>query len=543
MIFKAHNGINNCSDGVSTAPQSLAVRKLLPGRTDSLETFQSIKIWLNECLTNHPRCQEVAAFRTLRPPKRILDLRGASIRLCEDFKLQDYACLSHCWGSSTSMVKTTTSNLESFKANVPSDALPKTFLEAIEICRRLDIHFLWIDSLCIIQDSEEDWKEQAAKMADIYENAVFTIAATWAEDSSKGCFSYTDPKFMAKEVDNHDGVYIRHRLPKLPIRWKTEEEKAVREEFPLLVRGWVFQEQYLSPRVLYFTAQEVIWRCHTFQKSENGEVKESGPNSWFDTTLLPRNLWHAIVEAYSSLQLSFERDRFPALAALAERKCNERKDNRFLAGLWEKTLLYDLVWSVAFWSQRSVRSRSSGIYFPSWSWASVKHSVAWTKTHRSRSPLRSVKVLGIQYDTRGRRLTDDLIYASITLQAPLLRLQHKWGFRWEIETQDLQKSDGTILDLLETRKCTLDVEAYERISMGFFLPLHHLDNNKERLYIEGLLLRRTDDSTYERLGYLLMEHDIQTHAFELKEATSSKDIWRQTIAVLESLPVSPITLV
>ena len=44
------------------------------------------------------------------------------------------------------------------------------------IARALDIRYLWIDSLCIVQDDPADWEAEAARMKDFYAEILFTIA-------------------------------------------------------------------------------------------------------------------------------------------------------------------------------------------------------------------------------------------------------------------------------------------------------------------------------------------------------------------------------
>jgi hypothetical protein len=84
-------------------------------------------------------------------------------------------------------------NLNQFIECIDIAELPKTFQDAIEISRRLDIRFLWIDSLCIIQDSKEDWLKESVIMGDIYQHAYCNIAATAAPDGRTGCFLERNP--------------------------------------------------------------------------------------------------------------------------------------------------------------------------------------------------------------------------------------------------------------------------------------------------------------------------------------------------------------
>ena len=98
-----------------------------------------------------------------------------------------YAALSHSWRKAQ-VITATSQTLDQYKRCLPYTQLPQTFRDAIAIARRLAIGLLWIDSLCIIQDSPLDWEEQAAKMGSVYANATLVIAAESALDGSGGCF-------------------------------------------------------------------------------------------------------------------------------------------------------------------------------------------------------------------------------------------------------------------------------------------------------------------------------------------------------------------
>jgi hypothetical protein len=109
-------------------------------------------------------------------------------------------------------------NLEIFKNEVPWGNLTANFQHAIDACRRLGIDFLWIDSLCIIQDSASAWKEESAKMASIYENAFFAIASTKSKEGAAGCYTTTSPEFLAISVPDTN-IYVRQQPPKFPTHW------------------------------------------------------------------------------------------------------------------------------------------------------------------------------------------------------------------------------------------------------------------------------------------------------------------------------------
>ncbi|EUC31439.1 hypothetical protein COCCADRAFT_6686 [Bipolaris zeicola 26-R-13] len=100
--------------------------------------------------------------------------------------VERYVCLSHCWGPEGPTLQLTSTTESDLRQGVDLDTVPRTFSEAAKVCLKMGIRFLWIDALCIIQGNEADWMEAATTMANMYENAFFTIAATGADNSDEG---------------------------------------------------------------------------------------------------------------------------------------------------------------------------------------------------------------------------------------------------------------------------------------------------------------------------------------------------------------------
>jgi hypothetical protein len=88
-----------------------------------------------------------------------------------------YTALSHCWGDKPPL-RTILSTLKQRKEGLEWDSMPATFQDAIRVTRQLGIRYLWLDSLCIIQNDITGWESGAARMADIYEDAQLVIAAS-----------------------------------------------------------------------------------------------------------------------------------------------------------------------------------------------------------------------------------------------------------------------------------------------------------------------------------------------------------------------------
>ncbi|CAA9957074.1 HET domain containing protein [Pyrenophora teres f. maculata] len=88
-------------------------------------------------------------------------------------------------------------------AGVAIEDLPKTDQNTVLlVCKNISMDYLWIDSLCLIQDDQQDWKEQASRMGDVYENAFVTIAAVAAHNASEGLFRTTPDFRIGNEAKN-----------------------------------------------------------------------------------------------------------------------------------------------------------------------------------------------------------------------------------------------------------------------------------------------------------------------------------------------------
>jgi hypothetical protein len=260
------------------------------------------------------------------------------------------------------VLKTVAATLEPFKKNIPLEILTKTFRDAVDLCRRLEIYFLWIDSLCIKQDDAEDWKSQAPEMAGIYENAILTIAASMSVNGLGGLYAENQPNYLSA-----NGLCIQEQGTKFPTR-----PSISLKAWPLLKRGWVFQERKLSRRMIHFGTEEVVWECKSdIARESGGYCSRHLPTTGADS-LSAR--WKNYVRVYSELQLTFEKDKLIALSGIAKRTAKLFPDDRYIAGLWERTLLSDLAWH----NSRYPAARPSTFCAPTWSWASIKSAVDWT---------------------------------------------------------------------------------------------------------------------------------------------------------------------
>lgn len=229
--------------------------KLLPNHHDfgnpGLRRAAYIKEWIQRCEEKHDNCKRWRLLMTdprspFSLPSRLLclTLHGLhpSIYLCETAALprdSKYATLSHCWGSSQP-IRLLKGNHQEFLNGIALSSLPKTFREAITLCVALDIEYLWIDSLCIIQDSKADWLQEATQMAAVYANSWLNIAATASQDCHGGLF-FGNPFGQPASV-----IATWNLLPGCLVCYESGLWERYIENAPLNRRAWVFQERILS---------------------------------------------------------------------------------------------------------------------------------------------------------------------------------------------------------------------------------------------------------------------------------------------------------
>jgi hypothetical protein len=359
-------------------------------------SVQIIREWLNSCTEQH----NCISDQLPKLPTRVLDLApladGHDLVLFESGPVNArYMTLSHCWGESK-MIETRKETLRDMKNGIPSSTLPQTFQDAIAIAQDLGIRYLWIDSLCIIQDDIDDWEKESSTMAAVYANTYLNIAATCSRDSSDGIFqprwhesmvvrdAWSCPVKDIKITGTHQGqpyeIFARFEL------WRAHRDflmsndvSDIHHRSPLLARSWVFQELYLSPRTIHFHSSELVWECKKCVRCECGELEHEvdGENALsrhrsLDTSsMLSDNqrcyLWLSIVGEYCQLNLTRESDRLPALAGLASR-FEDQSTGRYFAGLWQNDLVRMLLWSL---SQSKATCERDFSIAPSWSWASI----------------------------------------------------------------------------------------------------------------------------------------------------------------------------
>jgi hypothetical protein len=367
--------------------------------------------------------------------------------------------LSYSWGG-RKFSATTVESYERLKCGFEKEDLPIAFQEAAMIARFLNINYIWIDSLCIIQDDVNDWEEQAAQMGQIFESAAITIAASLSGSPYDSLFTRRNAKYEEFELYDdlervHDGVVFRARRKIVfGIHAKTGRS---RDADRLDTRAWGLQEKLLSSRLIAFTGAEIQWTC---QKSKVCECQRKSytPQPLF---LLPvkeaemkneygyAKAWSKIVEPYSDRNLTFPDDRLPALSGLAK-KFWEVTNFTYIAGLWQETIWYDLMWQydTVTSSTQMVDISASHIpvattYIgPSFSWVSAPGAVNYRLARHSYpgTRVRHMSILSCSYDTNGRDVFGKAVDARMNIRGTIveayLRRTSKTSDGYELRVMD-----------------------------------------------------------------------------------------------------------
>jgi hypothetical protein len=167
--------------------------------------------------------------------------------------------------------------MDQLKLNLPVESLPKTIRDAINITQRLGMNYLWVDRLCIIQDDEADWKNEAAKIGSVYENAVFTIVATGAHTPNEGCFlPHEEKALVATLLTERGNLYVSCLLAPLNEELNVREFELEMSTSRWVTRAWTFQERLLSRRVIYFGRQQITWECRKHRENETRFGSDAG---------------------------------------------------------------------------------------------------------------------------------------------------------------------------------------------------------------------------------------------------------------------------
>ncbi|KAL7945486.1 heterokaryon incompatibility domain-containing protein [Trichoderma barbatum] len=341
-------------------------------------------------------------------PTRLLHLTSGSsgpmVRLIDGANLSldtntPYIALSHSWGN-TMPIQLIASRLAEFTNGIAFTDLPATFRDAAALTLELGVSYLWIDSLCIIQDSASDWLHEAQRMAAVYTFSHLTIAASASKNPATGLSPSPRPRTVIvrpnwtgfiQEWGLQPGQTLRITNP-----WYQDFGNTI-VSAPLNRRGWTYQEYVLSPRVLHCTDGEWWWNSISdgiHRETSTDPIRFfTGPGSitWPDKLSFFNKerrrmthtpdvwFWDYLTSQYNQRALTKRKDKLVAFGAVAQifgqvNGLPVDKPGEYVAGAWRSYLPFGLHWSIGENAERHVSqpgSEDEDYVIPSWSWASI----------------------------------------------------------------------------------------------------------------------------------------------------------------------------
>ncbi|KAI0153175.1 HET-domain-containing protein [Xylariaceae sp. FL1272] len=507
-------------------------RRCLPSSTTlSQENVILMLEWIDNCVKNHSLCSNVNSTAEFWIPDRLLEVQDEACRLrvrlidkaqARQLESIRYAALSHVWGEweSSPSLRLLQENHEIFQGEIHESTLPKSFLDACKVCSRLGIQYLWIDSLCIIQDSPEDWNEQAVLMHLIYRHALVTIVATSATSCHDGFLdrdtdhisamkvSYAASSMAKNGTDENETYMIICDYPKSSESYRTYAINGSRWN----TRAWTMQERSLSTRMIHFCRNKLFFECRECLGSEENEPVQEFEK--MNSVLWPRDSnsfaelrqhWQLLLGEYTGRALTVQSDKLIAIQSVAEDMAatTGREYIRY-AGMWRDNLRNELLWYAPSGdTQRPAEWRA-----PSWSWASVEGQVLfWHRDFRAsgRSSARTLlhslaqhplEVLSVdrKYPDPASALPGWIEVEGLFIQINLIEKTNTGGrvfFPYDLTTSNNQTATMTAATLQVFAHGRLDFEEFSSDAQHAKLIYLHVNDDAR---VTGLILSATGNA-------------------------------------------------
>lgn len=429
-----------------------------------------------------------------------------------------------------------TGTLTDYKKGIPLDDLNLNFKDAVLISIKLGVQYIWIDSLCIIQDDSSDWEIEAGKMADIYRQSHINLAASAAHDAHGGMVDLSSLS-ISKAIPT---AVIRYRSTDATVRYAADvpndgpddelmiRPSSLKQEYrdllshktsPYFARGWVLQEVALAPRTIYFTTDQIMWQCRELFESEDGTWSAENVipaldysftvENCFDFTSKARayNLWQMWLQSYATRELTYSSDAAAAAAGLINYYKSATGHTPML-GLWKETLYADLKWAIRgrpFKGTEPSHSRPTS-NFPSWSWLCMlprgQSGTGFQNVIFHDKIIPSLRIEEYEEKWSGPAFTSKLEYVKLVIstfvQDGVLSFTKKGDATIEVNGSCAWQQYPTIeYELPQSSEYAVKLAHIEQI-------IYRHKDGKAYQYRDSFLVLRlaaNDPPRYERLGY------------------------------------------
>ncbi|KAK8005595.1 hypothetical protein PG990_011632 [Apiospora arundinis] len=328
-------------------------------------------------------------------------------------------------------------NFAALKNGLRYSDLPLSFQHAVTVTRALRLKYLWIDALCIIQDSKDDWETESGKMAAIYQDAYIVLGADMSPNSLGG--------FLNVEEGGYNGAgwpIATFKNDKSVIYARSEDEVNndgigfhLLGAEPLSKRAWTLQEQILASKMVHFASREMFWECKStlscecMQTDRDGPIENSPPSlrSLMNCTFPAKfKMWYTLVNEVTSRGITKPEDILPCLSGIAQHFQNSGA-GLYLAGLWHDDLPLGLLWSRY---NNPGTSRAVPYRGPSWSWTSIdqiEYPYSSGEFESDDNGLKKVyaRIIEAKCFPNGKDPLGTVSSGYLKVAAPLMRLEEK----------------------------------------------------------------------------------------------------------------------
>lgn len=394
-------------------------------------------------------------------------------------------------------------------------SLPKTILDAILVTQQLGLEYLWVDALCIAQDSDSDKAFELSRMRLVYQRAFVTLVAANASSSSQGFLSggqppeyFVSPMEIPFHIEQSGSEHLLLSYPANYKRWKD----------PINSRAWTLQEQLLSPHLLVYSYNGVQSICRK-DPVETFSTPSFVQGLTWNTPLFTvggselasfHQVWLAIRSEYTQRQLTYGKDKLFAISAVAEELARgaaaaNSEGEEYLAGLWRSSLVKDLQWrrdttSDAFeWTR--LYPRPAEYRAPTWSWAAVDGYILPHEEEVQTETMRSFQVRSCTVALMESRLPYGAVCRGVAKLEGAMR-----RFEWLFSKLDTDRCDGWLVEVSkgETRDIVGEVSldavepALETSAMVWCMAISLLKYEHRRTEVEGIILLPEEDGRHHR---------------------------------------------
>lgn len=438
-MAKSRAAANNEDDALADTIYARPVQQ-----NPEAQALQQLLEWDMECKENHECCQTARAV-----PRYLVDVGQSesedSVKLVQlgAENPAKYTALSYISdGSSGIQWKPHDSEVE--ESSLSTTDLPRMFRDAILVTRRLNVRYIWIDSLCIPENPPE-WERDSEEIGSVYENAYLTLSATGVEKVADGLL-FSRP--LRNSIDilyrPSDGrVNGTVSVSPLPLGKEVLRSYTEMPNEPMSKDLWSFQERVLSRRIVHFASDQMYFECLGCFRSEDGllqgarfhaavETLTAGPDYYREQTALDR--WHAILCTYGRREPTTPSDKLPALSNIA-RAFQPLLDDEYVAGFWKKSLVVSLCWR----SLKCQPLRESTA--PSWSWAHIDGVATAGFGSKSVHPEATISDTQVTLENDAKPF-GNVASASIVLEAPMVPLRLVENRGGERRGVSLRTEDG-----------------------------------------------------------------------------------------------------